>query len=99
MILQQVGDRRASFQELSNNFSPPLPVTLTVGSPFSSFPSILNCLTQWALIELARNPDVQDTLRAELQSDLGPMDDSACSHRVNSVPYLDAFTSEVLRTP
>ena len=84
--------------ESSGNLPLRPPATLTVGPSFSSIPSILNCTTKWALIELARNPDVQDTLRAELRSGLDVTDDSVYGQRVNVLPYLDAFTSEVLRT-
>ena len=61
------------------------------------FSPILNCHAKWTLIELARNPEVQDTLRAEFRSALGATDDPADIQRVNTLPYLDAFTSEVLR--
>ena len=50
--------------------------------------------TKWALIELARNHGVQETLRTELRSALGESEDG---HVVNSLPYLDAFASEVFR--
>ena len=98
MRLRQVGFRRVSFQEPSDNLPLRPPATLTVCPPVSSSPSILNCLAKWALIELARNLDVQDTLRAELQSGLGATDDPGYSQRLNALSYLDAFTSEVLRT-
>ena len=38
---------------------------------------------------------MQETLRAELRSELGESEDGQL---VNSLPYLDAFTSEVFRT-
>ena len=79
-------------------FPSPPPSHPNSWSLLSSFSSILKCHIQWALIELARNLDVQDTLRAELQSELGATDDSGCGQHVNALPYLDAFASEVLRT-
>jgi len=48
------------------------------------------------LIELSYHPDVQDTLRAELGDELGAADPKY-EHLVDGLPYLDAFTSEVLR--
>ena len=48
------------------------------------------------MIELSYHPDVQDTLRAELGNELGAADPKY-EHLVDGLPYLDAFTSEVLR--
>ena len=47
-----------------------------------------------SLVKLARNPDMQETLRAELRSALGEKEGGQL---VNSLPYLDAFVSEVFR--
>ena len=40
---------------------------------------------------------MQDTLRAELRSQLDTTDDATYGQDVNALPYLDAFTCEVLR--
>ena len=88
MRLRNVGFRRASFQELWGNLPLWPPATPTVGHPVSSFPFILNFLTEWVLITLSWNPDVQDTLCAELQSRLGETDDSAYSQLVNALTRL-----------
>ncbi|KAJ7114932.1 cytochrome P450 [Mycena epipterygia] len=48
----------------------------------------------WALIELSRNPAIQTTLRNELlQTD----EDHTWDELTHSLPFLDAFTSEILR--
>ncbi|KAJ7919446.1 cytochrome P450 [Mycena leptocephala] len=49
----------------------------------------------WALIELAKNTDVQDRLREELVR-FGPIDPT-WDQLVSELPYLDATVSEVLR--
>jgi cytochrome P450 len=52
---------------------------------------------QWALIELAKQPDKQTKLREELVK-FGPMDptwDQLAS--VSDLPYLDAVVLEILR--
>jgi len=74
------------------------PSCFNTGSSLLILHSEVSCLTKWALFELAHHPDVQETLCAELHSALGGMEDSAYGQLVNSLPYLDAFTSEVLRT-
>lgn len=51
---------------------------------------------QWGLIELARRPEVQAKLCAELRQHLGDQDPTY-DQLANGLPYLDAFTSEVLR--
>ncbi|KIM47090.1 hypothetical protein M413DRAFT_440621 [Hebeloma cylindrosporum] len=50
----------------------------------------------WGLIELARHPDVHAKLRAELRHNLGDQDPTY-DQLAHELPYLDAFTSEVLR--
>ncbi|KAJ7792628.1 cytochrome P450 [Mycena leptocephala] len=49
----------------------------------------------WALIELAKNPEIQDRLREEL-AQFGPVDPT-WDQLVSELPYLDATVSEVLR--
>jgi cytochrome P450 len=55
----------------------------------------LNASPQWALIELARNPSMQNKLREELLQGGGgdPTWDELTTH----TSFLDAFTSEILR--
>lgn len=48
----------------------------------------------WALLELARNPDIQTKLRAEL---LAFGSDPTYDQLTNSLPYLDAVVHETLR--
>ncbi|KAF8331802.1 cytochrome P450 [Amanita rubescens] len=50
----------------------------------------------WALIELARNPEIQNTLRAELEEHI-PADEVTYEKLMNGLRYLDAFLSEILR--
>ncbi|KAF8890398.1 cytochrome P450 [Infundibulicybe gibba] len=50
----------------------------------------------WALIELARNPEIQERLQAELSSQLST-NDPTWEQLTNGLPYLDAFACEVLR--
>lgn len=50
---------------------------------------------QWVLIELARNPAVQDKLRAEIANHSAQ--DPTYDELTNSLPYLDAVTCETLR--
>lgn len=53
---------------------------------------------EWVMYELARRPEMQQRVRAEVQAALGP--DLAASDfgpQVSSIPYLNAFCSEVLR--
>jgi len=49
----------------------------------------------WAMVELAQNPDIQRKLREEL-SELNIVDPT-WEQLTNSLPYLDAFTHEILR--
>ncbi|KAJ7634696.1 cytochrome P450 [Roridomyces roridus] len=49
----------------------------------------------WALIELSRHADIQDTLRAELVGAEGA--DPTWDEFTNGLPFLDAFTCEILR--
>jgi cytochrome P450 len=51
-------------------------------------------LSQWALLELSRNPDVQTKLRDEL---LEHGADPAYDQLSNGLPYLDAVVHEILR--
>ncbi|KAJ7689401.1 cytochrome P450 [Mycena rosella] len=50
----------------------------------------------WALIELCRNPDIQTKLRDELLQ-AGRDRDPSWEELTNNLPFLDAFTSEILR--
>jgi cytochrome P450 len=52
---------------------------------------------QWAFIELARNLEIQKTLRAELRKDFEARGDPTYDQLVNELVYLDAFTAELLR--
>ncbi|KAL1660853.1 cytochrome P450 [Schizophyllum commune] len=52
-------------------------------------------LAQWALIELSKNPDVQQELRDELAG-LGTQD-ATWEQFTNGLPYLEAVTLETLR--
>ncbi|KAL1679210.1 cytochrome P450 [Schizophyllum commune] len=52
-------------------------------------------LAQWALIELSKNPDVQQKLRDELAG-LGSQD-ATWEQFTNGLPYLEAVTLETLR--
>ncbi|KAG8218118.1 cytochrome P450 [Butyriboletus roseoflavus] len=57
-------------------------------------PCIDLTVSQWALLELSRNPDVQTKLRKELlEHGADPMYDEL----TNSLPYLDAVVHEILR--
>ncbi|KAJ7140044.1 cytochrome P450 [Mycena crocata] len=49
---------------------------------------------QWALIELSRNPTIQTTLRDELLRKDG---DPTWDQLTSNLPFLDAFTCEILR--
>lgn len=52
----------------------------------------------WALFELARRPQVQERLRSEVLSHIGPLTDHAPSREeVNSLSFLRCFVMEVLR--
>ena len=51
-------------------------------------------LSQWALLELSRNPDVQTKLRNEL---LEHGADPTYDQLSNGLPYLDAVVHETLR--
>ncbi|KAJ7128475.1 cytochrome P450 [Mycena epipterygia] len=51
-------------------------------------------VAQWALIELSRNPAMQTKLRNELLQADG---DHTWEELTHNLPYLDAFTSEILR--
>ncbi|KAI6107178.1 cytochrome P450 [Pisolithus croceorrhizus] len=48
----------------------------------------------WALLELARNPDIQNKLRQEL---LAFGEEPTYDQQQNSLPYLDAVVHEILR--
>ncbi len=50
---------------------------------------------QWVLIELAKNPSVQDRLRAEITKH--SVQDPTYEELMTSLPYLDAVTCETLR--
>jgi len=52
---------------------------------------------QWALIELARHPKIQETLRAELQKHIAVDQDVTYDLLTHSLTYLDAFVCEILR--
>ena len=52
---------------------------------------------QWALIELARHPKIQETLRAELQKHIAVDQDITYDLLTHSLTYLDAFVCEILR--
>jgi cytochrome P450 len=72
-------------------------VTLTVSlSPFP-WSSITNTFPQWGLIELARRPKIQETIRAELRDAFTTGGDLTYDQLMNDLPYLDAFTCELLR--
>jgi cytochrome P450 len=51
-------------------------------------------LSQWALLELSRNPDAQTKLRNEL---LEHGTDPTYDQLSNGLPYLDAVVHEILR--
>jgi len=51
----------------------------------------------WALIELSRNPDIQNTLRNELQEHIPTSEGLTYDKLMNGLPYLDALVSETLR--
>jgi cytochrome P450 len=55
--------------------------------------------TQWALLELSRNPDMQRRLREEIRAKLPSLDDEEAmtSEQVDQLPYLHAVCNEVLR--
>ncbi|KAJ7706955.1 cytochrome P450 [Mycena rosella] len=53
-------------------------------------------VAQWALIELSRNPSVQTKLRDELLQ-AGRDRDLTWEELTNNLPFLDAFTCEILR--
>jgi cytochrome P450 len=59
--------------------------------------SITKAFPQWALIELARRPEIQETLRAELRGSISGCEDLTYDQLVNDLPYLDAFICELLR--
>jgi len=64
--------------------------------PLSHTPDGSNSfIIQWALIELARHPKIQETLRAELRKNMSR--DTTTYDLMVSLPYLDAFTCELLR--
>jgi hypothetical protein len=69
-------------------------VSLTV----NPYPCILSMhrltLSQWALLELSRNPDAQTKLRNEL---LEHGTDPTYDQLSNGLPYLDAVVHEILR--
>jgi cytochrome P450 len=58
-------------------------------------PQTLIIFEQWALIELARNPEMQDKLRKDLARFGGA--DPTWDQLVSELPYLDATVHEVLR--
>ena len=49
----------------------------------------------WALLELGLNPEKQDRLRAELEEFANK--DPSYDQLMNGLPYLNAYTREVLR--
>jgi len=51
----------------------------------------------WAFIELARRPEIQKKLRAELRKHFEANGDPTYDQLVNELEYLDAFTNELLR--
>ncbi|KAG6876823.1 hypothetical protein C0993_000171 [Termitomyces sp. T159_Od127] len=57
--------------------------------------SIEEIKAQWALIELCRNPTIQDKLREELQH--FSEQDPSFEELTNGLPYLDAVVRETLR--
>jgi len=63
-------------------------------SPIHAFSMHRLTLSQWALLELSRNPDVQTKLRNEL---LEHGADPTYDQLSNGLPYLDAVVHEILR--
>ena len=63
----------------------------------SHFPARVTFLTccQWALIELARNPEKQRKLREELR--VFATSDPTWDQLTSGLPYLDAVVHETLR--
>ncbi len=51
---------------------------------------------QWALVELARNPENQDKLREELRREFSTSDPT-WDQLTSGLPYLDAVVHETLR--
>jgi len=51
----------------------------------------------WSLIELARRPEIQETLRAELREYLAEGERPTYDQLTKDLKYLDAFISEILR--
>lgn len=52
---------------------------------------------KWALIELSRNPDIQNALRNELQEHIPSLEGLTYDKLMNGLPYLDALVCETLR--
>ena len=72
-------------------------VTLTVCGPLFRQNALTLLIIQWAFIELARHLKIQETLRAELHKYLSRDQTPTYDHLMNNLPYLDAFTCELLR--
>ncbi|KAL1873531.1 hypothetical protein Daus18300_003894 [Diaporthe australafricana] len=51
----------------------------------------------WALFRLAKHPDIQDRLRAEVEQVMADYDEVPSLETLNSMKYLRAFLMEVLR--
>ena len=99
MKLQQVSS--TSCLPVPSRISQQLPVLLIVTLTVNLFPHSKGfdhrAFPQWALIELARRPEVQVTLRGELLDSFAAGEDPTYDHLMNDLPYLDAFTCELLR--
>ncbi|KAG6816197.1 hypothetical protein H0H87_007828 [Tephrocybe sp. NHM501043] len=80
------------FDSLSGRSSPVVDAFEAFGH--SSLRSIIGDLSLWALIELARNHEVQNLLRTELAQISG---EPSWEDLVNSLPFLDAVVCESLR--
>jgi Cytochrome P450 len=52
---------------------------------------------KWALIELARNLEIQKILRTELEEQIPAGEEATYDKLMNGLPYLDAFVCEILR--
>lgn len=52
---------------------------------------------QWAMYELGKRPDVQQRLRDEVRSRLGPSLEESDGAHIRDLPYLEAVVSETLR--
>ena len=56
----------------------------------------IDIFCQWALIELARKPDIQRKLREELRTQF-PHTDPTWDELVSGLPFLDAVAYESIR--